>query len=252
MILEESTWVEAGEAFRKTKLAIVPIGATECHGPHNPLGMETLIVEELARRLDKRVDAIITPTIPVSYSRAWNQFPGTLWVSPGTLKAYLTEICSCLADNGVRQIFFINGHGPNISVVEEINQDLAFKGIQCAQIDLWRFIGSVSEDLGETARPLGHSGELPTSLMMVLNKSLIRMDELRPETPKETLSTSFPDVIQYYPISATMPSAYEGDPTKATEEKGEIILEICLNRLEKFLELWVAQDTVTIGKNPCA
>jgi len=239
MILEESTWEEAKEAFARTKLAIVPIGAIECHGPHNPMGIECFIVGELARRLNGRVDAVITPTIPVSYSRAWNEFPGTLWVMPSTLKAYLEEICNCLVENGVRRIFFINGHGPDIPTIEEISQDLASKGVHLAQIDLWRFIGSVSSDLGESKLPLGHSGELATSVMTALREDLVRKEKMHIEYPKETLSNTYPTVIQYYPSSAATPSAFAGDPTKATREKGEKILSRCVDRLEEFLKRWM-------------
>lgn len=241
MILEESTWEEAKEAFASTRLAIVPIGAIESHGPHNPMGIECFIVKELARRLGDRVEAIIVPVIPVSYSRAWNEFPGTLWVRPTTLKAYLKEICDCLVESGVRRFFFINGHGPNVPTVEEIRQDLAPRGILVAQIDLWRFIGSVSDRIGETNLPLGHSGELATSVMMALRDDLVRQSNMRIEYPKETLSDSFPAVIQYYPSSMATPSAFSGDPTKATREKGEKILERCVDALEKFLRKWMEQ-----------
>jgi len=239
MILEESTWEEAKEAFARTKLAIVPIGAIECHGPHNPVGIECFIVEELARRLNERVDAIITPTIPVSYSRAWNEFPGTLWVMPNTLKAYLEEVCDCLVENGVRYIFFIDGHGPNVPTVEEIGQDLAPKGVRIAQIDLWRFIGNLSGDLGESKLPLGHSGELATSVIMTLREDLVRRGKMRAENPRETLSNAYPSVIQYYPSSKATPSAFAGDPTKATREKGEKILARCVDRLEEFIKRWL-------------
>jgi len=239
MILQESTWEEAKEAFARTKLAIVPIGAIECHGPHNPMGIECFIVEELARRLSERVDAIVAPMIPVSYSRAWNEFPGTLWVMPSTLKAYLEEVCNCLVENGVRRIFFINGHGPNVPTIEEISQELASKGVRLAQIDLWRFIGSVSDGLGESKLPLAHSGELATSVMMAVREDLVRRDRMRVEYPRETLSNSYPAVIQYYPSSATTPSAFAGDPTKATKEKGEKILARCVDYLAEFLGRWM-------------
>jgi creatinine amidohydrolase len=65
MILEESTWKDAQEAFARTKLAIIPIGAVECHGSHNPMGIESYVVTELARRIEKRIDVVIAPTIPV-------------------------------------------------------------------------------------------------------------------------------------------------------------------------------------------
>ena len=241
MLLEESTWEEAKEMFVKTKLAIIPIGAIECHGPHNPMGIECFIVEELAKRLSKRVDAIITPMIPVSYSRAWNEFPGTLWVSPATLKAYLGEICNSLVENGIRFIFFLNGHGPNVPIVEEINQDLTSKGVLCSQIDLWRFIGSVSGDLGESEIPLGHSGELATSVMIALRQDLVRRDKMRIESPKKTLGNDFRSIVQYYPSSSSTPSAFVGDPSKATREKGQEILTRSVDRLEEFLKQWLAK-----------
>jgi len=241
MILEESTWEDAKEAFASTSLAIVPIGAIESHGPHNPMGIECFIVNELARRLNDRVEAIIAPVIPVSYSRAWNEFPGTLWVRPSTLKVYLKEICDCLVDNGIRRIFFLNGHGPNVPAVEEIRQDLAPRGVLVAQIDLWRFIGSVSDGIGETNLPLGHSGELATSVMMALGRDSVRQSRMRTEYPKQTLSDSFPSVIQYYPSSMATPSAFAGDPTKATREKGEEILGRCVDGLEEFLRKWMEQ-----------
>jgi creatinine amidohydrolase len=238
-ILEEATWEEARDAFTKTKLAIIPLGAVECHGPHNPMGIEGFVVEELARRLNDRVEAIIAPTIPVSYSRAWNEFPGTLWVTPATLKAYLADICKGLIDNGVRYIFVLNGHGPNVPTVEEISHDLASRGVRCAQIDLWRFIGSVSRDLGESNLPLGHSGELATSVMLAVRGDLVLRDKMRYESPRQTLATVFPHIIQYYPSSEVTPSAFAGEPSKATREKGEEILVRCVDRLEAFLKQWL-------------
>ena len=239
MILEETTWEEAQDAFTKTKLAIIPIGAVECHGPHNPMGIEGFVVEELARRLNDRVDAIIAPTIPVSYSRAWNEFPGTLWVTPATLKAYIKDICNSLVENSVRYLFFLNGHGPNVPTVEEISHDLAVQGVRCAQIDLWRFIGSVSKDLGESTLPLGHSGELATSVMLAVRGDLVLREKMRAESPRQTLKNRFPHIIQYYPSSDATPSAFAGDPTKATRVKGEEILARCVDRLEDFLTQWL-------------
>jgi creatinine amidohydrolase len=241
MILEKSTWEEAKEEFKKIKLAIIPIGATESHGPHNPLGIESFIVQELAIKLDERLEVIVVPTIPVSYSRGWGEFPGTLWVKPATLKAYIKEICECLVRNGIKKIFFLNGHGPNIPIIEEISQDIACDGVSVAQIDLWRFIGSVSKDLGESKFPMGHSGEIPTSVMMAVQKDLVRINKLRPELLKETLSEKFPDIIQYYPNSLKRPYAFEGTPGKACEIKGKLILDRCLNRLEEYLKKWLIE-----------
>ena len=243
MILKDSTWVEVKNALKTTKLAIIPLGAIESHGPHNPVGIECFVVEELARRLDDRVDSIILPTIPVSMSKMWSEFAGTLWVASTTFKAYIGEICNSLIEHGITHIFFLNGHGPNISPIADIMQTLASQDVRCAQIDLWRFVEGLSKDLGTSQLPMAHSGELPTSIMLALREDLVRRDELRKERPQETLNDAFPDILQYYSSTLTTPSAFAGNPAKATREKGELILLRCVERLELFLQQWIAQTT---------
>jgi len=240
MILEESTWKEAQKVFAKTKLAIIPIGAVECHGSHNPMGIESYVVTELARRIEKQIDAVVAPTIPVSYSRAWGEFPGTLWVTPATLKAYLLDICNCLIGYGINYLFFLNGHGPNVPTVEEIYQEVAAQGIKCAQIDLWRFIGNHSQDLGESQVPLGHSGELATSVMMALEEQLVRKNQMGTASSLPTPTAEFSDVVAYYPSSSATPLAFVGEPSKATVAKGKTILSRCTTRLIEFVQRWLA------------
>lgn len=240
MILEESTWKEAQGVFTQTKLAIIPIGAVECHGSHNPMGIENYVVSELARRIEKQIDVVVTPTIPVSYSRAWGEFPGTLWVTPATLKAYLLDICNCLIRYGSRYLLFLNGHGPNVPTVEEIYQEVAVRGVQCAQIDLWRFIGNQSADLGESSVPLGHSGELATSVMMAIKEQLVRKEHMKVTTSQPTHTADFSDVIAYYPSKSVTPHALVGDPSKASVAKGKTILSRCTTRLIEFIQQWTA------------
>lgn len=243
MILKESTWVEVEKTLTTTKLAIIPLGAIESHGPHNPVGIECFVVEELAKRLDDRVQSIILPTIPVSYSKGWSEFAGTLWVTSATFRAYVGEICNSLIDHGITHIFFLNGHGPNISAIADIMQTLDSQGVRSAQIDLWRFVEGLSKNLGTSQFPMAHSGELPTSIMLALREDLVRRDELRKELPQETLSDAFPDILQYYSSTLTTPMAFAGNPKKATREKGELILLHCVERLELFLKQWMAQTT---------
>jgi creatinine amidohydrolase len=204
------------------------------------MGIESYVVTELARRIEKQIDVIVTPTIPVSYSRAWGEFPGTLWVTPATLKAYLLDICNCLIGYGIRYLFFLNGHGPNVPTVEEINQEVATQGVQCAQIDLWRFIGNQSQDLGESQVPLGHSGELATSVMMALEEQLVQKDQMGIASSQPTPTAEFSDVIAYYPSSSATPHAFVGDPSKATGSKGKTILSRCTTRLIEFIQQWTA------------
>jgi creatinine amidohydrolase/Fe(II)-dependent formamide hydrolase-like protein len=161
-----------------------------------------------------------------------------LWVTPSTLKAYLLDICNCLIGYGTRYLLFLNGHGPNVPTVEEIYQEVAEQGVQCAQIDLWRFIGNQSQDLGESQVPLGHSGELATSVMLALAEELVQKAQMSVASSQPKPTADFPDVVAYYPSSLATPQAFVGDPSKAAVAKGKTILSRCTSRLVEFIQQW--------------
>jgi creatinine amidohydrolase/Fe(II)-dependent formamide hydrolase-like protein len=74
-----------------------------------------------------------------------------------------------------------------------------------------------------------------------LRQDLVRRDKMRTESPKKTLRNDFRSIVQYYPSSSSTPSAFVGDPSKATREKGQEILTRSVDRLEEFLKQWLAK-----------
>ncbi|TRO48691.1 creatininase family protein [Candidatus Bathyarchaeota archaeon] len=80
--LHEISWSEAKELFQETDVAILPVGSTEQHGPHNPLGTDHLVAEALSKVVGERTGVPVLPIIPVGISEHHRQFPGTLWVRP--------------------------------------------------------------------------------------------------------------------------------------------------------------------------
>ena len=89
MNLQELSWTRAEQALAKTSLALVPVGAVEVDGPHLPQGPDGVVAQEIAKRLAQRVDAVVTPLVPIGCSQALMSFPGTLTVLSASLKAYL-------------------------------------------------------------------------------------------------------------------------------------------------------------------
>lgn len=163
-------------------LVLLPIGATEQHGPHLATGTDALLASTVTTRAADLADAtrplIVAPPLPFGASDHHLEFGGTLSLSPETLLAVLNDMARSIAVQGGRRLVLINGHGGNIGVCK------TFAGIaptrhhiNVAYVDYWRLIGS-----GETNIP-GHAGEFETSMVMALRPELVRARHKRDEPP---------------------------------------------------------------------
>jgi creatinine amidohydrolase len=243
MNLADSSWVQAKDALEKTDLLIVPLGATEVYGPHLPMGSETMIGDYVGKILGERTGAVVAPTLPVSCSGLLDYFPGNLYISPATLRAYLGDICERAVAWGIKYIFFLNIHGPNGAAIEEVSRALMPRGIRCAQIDFWRFMLRQAGDQlkgGELAS--GHSGEMAASTMLAIRPELVQQTQYSLTTPKRTLAADYPDVMMYFRWSDVSATGHAGDPSPATVEAGQVLLERTVERLVQFLSDWRKAD----------
>ena len=117
MQLSEATWPEIEDC--ESNLAVLPVGSTEQHGPHAPLGTDAKTAVAVAAagvdtyRERTGVDVPIAPTIPVGVAAEHRAFDGTLWVSPDTFRAYVRETVASLAHHGFDRVVIVNGHGGN-------------------------------------------------------------------------------------------------------------------------------------------
>ncbi len=122
--IAEISWSDAEKVFGQCKVALIPVGATEQHGPHNPLGTDHLLAAALAKKVGEETEVPVSPVIPVGISRHHRQFPGTLWVNPNTFREYMISIALSMADHGTTKIVFMNGHGGNNAALLEVCEDL--------------------------------------------------------------------------------------------------------------------------------
>lgn len=122
--LADISWSEAQKIFEKYNVALIPVGSTEQHGPHNPLGTDHLLAAALAKRLGENTGLPVAPIIPVGVSRHHRQFPGTLWVPPDVFREYLIHVALSIAEHGISKIVYVNGHGGNNASIMEVCEDL--------------------------------------------------------------------------------------------------------------------------------
>ncbi|MBC9985310.1 creatininase family protein [Haloferax sp. AS1] len=172
MRLSEATWTEIADL--DADLAVLPVGSTEQHGPHAPLGTDALNAESVAEAGIEAFDgeAVVGPTIPVGVAEEHRAFDGTLWVSPDTFRAYVRETIESLAHHGFDRVVVVNGHGGNIDALAELCRRVSRTGDVYAVAFTW------FDAVGDHSSDMGHGGPLETALLRHTHPELVREDRI--------------------------------------------------------------------------
>lgn len=244
--LSTLTTAEASDALERASVAIIPIGATEQHGPHLDLRTDIAIATELARRLDHALGerAILCPPMAYGLSEHHLGFPGTLTLRPATMLAFLRDVCESLVANGITKVVVVNGHGGNTDATRlaarEIGRDL---GCSVAHLMWGQLIGDLTPAYFEQGHRYHHACEIETSLAMECDPSLVRADALPGPAEIAALDgfTDSPgarvDVPQ--PFSAWSSNGALGDPRRASAEIGRTLVDAFLDRAIAFTTLFI-------------
>jgi creatinine amidohydrolase len=235
-VVQEMNWIDFDALRQETDLVLIPLGAVEVYGPHLPLGADGIATTALAKRVAEKVPAFVAPLIPVGYSAALDEFPGTLSVRPSSLVAYTRDVAESFIGWGCRRILFLNGHAGNVPYLNELSRGLAAAhGVRCAQIDWWRFIQPLVEDLVESdILPHGHASEFGSSVMLHLVPEHVKSERAL-RTPPAT-SDPFPDFLRPGSYRALTATGVLGDGTLGSAEKGSETMRRAVERIVAFLE----------------
>ncbi len=162
------------------RLAVVPVGATEQHGPHLPLGTDTLLATAVAESIVARgPDLVLGPVLGIGCSGHHLAFAGTVSLAPAAFVGAVSDVCRSLT--GARLgVVLLNGHGGNKAPLGVALSTLAEEGIRAYALTYWDLLADVaSEEFGDLAA-CGHACALETSLMQHLHPELVR-DDLIPQ-----------------------------------------------------------------------
>lgn len=182
---EEMTRTEIG-AVAPGATVIVPVAATEQHGPHLPVHVDTRVAQHVALAASDRagrvVEVVTCPVLAFGASHHHLVFPGALSLSTDTLLRVLHDLGESLVASGFRRIFFLNGHGGNDESVRLAARELALRhDVVAGAAAYWTIAWQALERDGRAFRlgnVPGHAGGFETSLMLALAPSLVRGDAL--------------------------------------------------------------------------
>ena len=191
VFLAEMTNPEVEAFVRDHHMVIVPVGSTEQHGPHAPLGTDSLIPTEIARRIAPEVGAAVAPTVGYGLSYPHAGFTGVVFLRMSTFAALIEDLCLQLATMGFQRIVFLNGHYDNtyaIAYACAAVGDRLPAGVRAYPINYWDAM--TPDEAAEFFDPANglHANKGETSAVMAINPALVDMERANAEMPP------FPDV----------------------------------------------------------
>ena len=238
MHLADATWTEVAEL--DAELALVPVGSTEQHGPHAPLGTDTLNATAVA---DATADAyegglLVAPPIAVGVAEEHRRFDGTLWVSPETFRSYVRETVASLAHHGFDRVVLVNGHGGNVAALREVAGTISRRDDAYAVPFTW------FEAVGDHSRRMGHGGPLETALLRHAAPERVREDRIEEarEGAGERWGEWVSGVNLAYDSDEFSDNGVVGDPGEGNAELGAELLDAAVAALSALLDAVSARD----------
>ncbi|MEZ5378967.1 MAG: mycofactocin biosynthesis peptidyl-dipeptidase MftE [Acidimicrobiales bacterium] len=217
--LDARTSPEVGDARRTTLL--IPLGATEQHGPHLPIGTDSIIATAWAEAVAERVDGVlVAPTLPYGSSGEHQAFPGTLSIGNEALHLVLVELARS-ARHDVDRVVFVSGHAGNAHTLDAAVNQLRSEGHDAHYV--------VPRLPGADA----HAGHTETSLMLHLAPHLVRTDRAVPGTT--TPLSEVIDRLRAEGLAPVAPTGVLGDPSGADADEGRRLFELLVSGLAASL-----------------
>ena len=230
IILENITMTEFKKHLQKTKTIVFPFGTVEEHGSHLPLTTDTLIIYEALKMVKKK--AFLAPPIYYGVCTTTKHHPGTINITPGTLRSLSRDVVIDSYKKGLRNFLLISGHGgsQHMSALKEVAEELIeqLKGMKIAVFSpydlLWKELSKIAETENDS-----HAGELETSMILYLAKDLVkgRAKEEYPKIPKPFIQKDY---------TKHWKGGVWGNPKKASVKKGEQAIKVIVDKITDVIK----------------
>lgn len=238
--LARMTTEDAARALGTARLAIIPVGSLEQHGPHLTLDTDSAVAEAFARRIASELgeDAVLCPTIGYGLSEHHLGFAGTLTLRSDTFLAMIGDLLDSLAHHGVRRVLIVNGHGGNIDALRLAGRTARRdRGMLVASL-MWATIAADAAAEVAHSPAYGHACEVETSLALALIPDRVRSERIGAPAPThsvdELTDPPRPLVDEAVWLEQWSEDGALGDPRLATEEAGRRIVEVATERALAF------------------
>jgi len=230
-------WPDIARDAAARWIAVLPLAATEQHGPHLPLGTDVMIGEAYLARLRELLPAALPVTFlplqPIGISAEHIDFPGTLTLPTKVALSSWMALGESVARAGVKKLVIATSHGGNSAAMSLVAQDLRAQHGMLVVTTSWSRFGSPDRLFeADELRHGIHGGAVETSIMLARYPQHVRKEAIADfrsasieiERNHRFLSTQRPAPFAWQ-AQDLHPSGAIGDATKASAEKGEALLD---------------------------
>lgn len=231
-------------------VTVLPVGATEQHGPHLPLSVDSDLVDAVVAGalplLPPQLPVLVLPTQRIGKSNEHARFAGTLSLSAETLIRLWTDIGDAVAATGIRKLLLFNGHGGQVGMMDIVARDLRARHDLIVYFSNWYDLpipDGVMAPFDAAERRFGiHAGDVETSMMLALRPARVDMGQAR-----DFLSTSQARAAEFpilgngrsaklaWQMQDLNPMGAAGDASAASADKGQALLDAAAQQLALML-----------------
>jgi creatinine amidohydrolase len=232
------------KSLMPTSTIVLPLGSTEQHGHHLPTRVDVAIVEAVADRAvilaSKQVPILLAPVLPFGFAHHHLAFSGTISIRSETYISVLVDLVTSLSDQGARRIVLFNGHGGNQAAMHAAIDRAVYEyhlPLDIAACSYWSVVTDLAETAGlDPALVPGHAGHLETSLMLVLDPSLVDVGRCPQDGPSNP-PLGRPDLAGARLRRSGLWQRSDGrsdDAHLASQVLGQRLLELIVERVAAF------------------
>lgn len=232
---ETLTWEEIADLRRAgADTCLLPVGATEQHGPHLTVGMDSASAGLLCDAVSAKTGAPVLPAIrygcSLGHSHRW---PGTIALQPNTLTETVTQIYEWIYRAGFRRLFIVNGHVTNaaplrcaLEIIRSRYDDALVRLVNVAEIS-----SRVRAEFFADAEDW-HANAAETSLMLAVAPELVRAEKIKNADDEDRTA----NLVFTHPVNRTSKNGVTGFPSRATKRQGEILFQMMVDDLAALVQ----------------
>jgi creatinine amidohydrolase len=244
--------IQSGQAART--IAVLPVAATEQHGPHLPLSVDTVLADGVVAaalpHLPDNLNVLFLPTQAVGLSPEHMQFPGTLTLKAETVIQLWTQLGESVARAGVKKLVLLNSHGGQVGVMDIVARDLRARlGLLVYSVNWFNLplLDAQGKDVNaqfstEEHRFGIHAGEIETSMMLALNPGRVQMAQAqnfhstsKDRAEKFSILGNGKSAKLGWQMQDYNPAGAVGNAAAATAAKGQAVVDAAGRSLAKLL-----------------
>jgi creatinine amidohydrolase len=241
------TSTELGELVKSgMDLAVLPVGATEQHGPHLGTGTDTVSAAWVARQAGERTGALILPALPYGCSLGHtDHWPGTISLHPITLTKVVLEIARWTLKSGIRRMIFFSGHATNAPSLASAVLQLRYEAPRARfrQIGIWEISPRVLELYTRDGADV-HANLGETSLLLHAAPEMVRSKDVF-DVPDVT-----PGRVWSYDMPSTTPTGVVGRPSEASAVDGARMAKALVDDFAALLKAGLDEEWPEIPQGP--